>query len=26
MLPIIIVSFFVQRYIAEGTTGGAVKG
>ncbi|MCU1475332.1 MAG: hypothetical protein JWQ64_25 [Subtercola sp.] len=26
MVPIIILGFFVQRYIAEGTTGGAVKG
>ncbi|MFB2596177.1 carbohydrate ABC transporter permease [Herbiconiux sp. P17] len=26
MVPIIILGFFVQKYIAEGTTGGAVKG
>lgn len=26
MLPIIIVGFFVQKYIAQGTTSGAVKG
>jgi multiple sugar transport system permease protein len=26
MVPIIIVGFFVQKYIAQGTTGGAVKG
>ena len=26
MVPMIIVGFFIQRYIAKGTTGGAVKG
>lgn len=26
MVPMIIIGFFVQKYIAEGTTGGAVKG
>jgi len=26
MMPIIIVGFFIQKYLAEGTTGGAVKG
>lgn len=26
MLPIIIIGFFIQKYLAEGTTGGAVKG
>ena len=26
MVPIIIVGFFVQKYIAQGTTAGAVKG
>lgn len=26
MLPIIVVGFFVQKYIAQGTTSGAVKG
>jgi multiple sugar transport system permease protein len=26
MVPMIIVGFFVQKYIANGTTGGAVKG
>jgi multiple sugar transport system permease protein len=26
MLPIIIIGFFVQKYIAQGTTSGAVKG
>lgn len=26
MLPLIIVGFFVQKHIAQGTTGGAVKG
>jgi multiple sugar transport system permease protein len=26
MVPLIIVGFFVQKYIAQGTTGGAVKG
>lgn len=26
MMPLIIVGFFVQKYLAQGTTGGAVKG
>jgi multiple sugar transport system permease protein len=26
MVPMIIVGFFIQKYIAKGTTGGAVKG
>jgi multiple sugar transport system permease protein len=26
MAPMIVIGFFVQKYIAEGTTGGAVKG
>jgi multiple sugar transport system permease protein len=26
MVPMIIIGFFVQKYIAQGTTGGAVKG
>lgn len=26
MVPMIIVGFFVQKYIAQGTTSGAVKG
>lgn len=26
MVPIIVVGFFIQKYLAEGTTGGAVKG
>lgn len=26
MVPLIIIGFFVQKYIAQGTTGGAVKG
>lgn len=26
MMPIIVVGFFIQKYLAEGTTGGAVKG
>ena len=26
MLPMIVIGFFIQKYIAKGTTGGAVKG
>jgi multiple sugar transport system permease protein len=26
MVPLIIVGFFVQKHIASGTTGGAIKG
>jgi multiple sugar transport system permease protein len=26
MVPMIIIGFFIQKYIAKGTTGGAVKG
>jgi multiple sugar transport system permease protein len=26
MVPMVILGFFIQRYLAEGTTGGAVKG
>ncbi|MBB6669454.1 carbohydrate ABC transporter permease [Cohnella nanjingensis] len=26
MMPIIVIGFFIQKYLAEGTTGGAVKG
>jgi multiple sugar transport system permease protein len=26
MVPLIIIGFFVQKHIAQGTTGGAVKG